>query len=429
MCWGAPGPLYLVRDGRPVSTIVYPDNPDCWTFDAAKWVCAYVRKSTGAYLRFVSESRAPDGTLISVGHTRLAKAAGIDVADLKWDGHKMLVKGDVLFLLGRHEELVNGTGALGTNRAAIAFLEQFCGVRWFLPTPEGELVPKCKDISVPRDLEVSFSPAFAFCDGRWPYRSGRPASFAHYYRMSIRRGHNTAHTWPLWTPAAEYFNAHPEYFAVIGSRRSRGRHRCTTNPELKRALLRAMRRRFDAGCDMLRLGQEDGYQPCQCPECESTDNYRMGPYLWQGGEGKRYVYETLRQHPCERVLLLQKWLIDRCRESHPDKLIQLLVYWPTLWPSRLFDRFGDNVIADICMPMEPRVVEAWRGKVLIWGGIPSPVIEAPVPEREFEIWIGRMLDIIGDDRRIIFGIGDQATGPTLAERVRYVSRALGRGDA
>lgn len=119
------------------------------------------------------------------------------------------------------------------------------------------------------------------------YRSGRAASFAYDYRMSIRRGHNTAHTWPLRTPATECFGPHPEYFALIGSKRSRRRHRCTTNPELKRVLLRAMRREFDGGCDMLRLGQEDGYQPCQCPECEGTDNYRTGPYLWQGGEAIR----------------------------------------------------------------------------------------------------------------------------------------------
>ena len=119
----APGPLCLVRDGKPVSTIVYPDDADRWSFDAAKWVCAYVRKSTGAYLRFVPESRAPDGTLISVGHTRVARKAGMHVADLKWDGHKMAVKGDVLFLVGRHEKLrasevveVNGPSALHRAR-------------------------------------------------------------------------------------------------------------------------------------------------------------------------------------------------------------------------------------------------------------------------------------------------------------------------
>ena len=70
--------------------------------------------------------------------------------------------------------------------------------------------------------------------------------------------------------------------------------------------------------------------------------------------------------------------------------------------------------------------EAWRGKVLIWGGIPSPIFESPVPESEFRDWVAGMLDTIGDDGRIILGISDQAMGSTLIDRVRYVSDALGR---
>jgi len=70
--------------------------------------------------------------------------------------------------------------------------------------------------------------------------------------------------------------------------------------------------------------------------------------------------------------------------------------------------------------------EAWRGKVLIWGAIPSPIFEPYVPESEFVDWVSRMLDLIGDDGRIILGIGDQAVRPTLIERVLRVSEMLGR---
>ncbi len=70
--------------------------------------------------------------------------------------------------------------------------------------------------------------------------------------------------------------------------------------------------------------------------------------------------------------------------------------------------------------------EAWRGKVLIWGGIPSPLFEHHVPRDAFERRVSQMLDLIGDDTRIILGIGDQAMGPTLIERVAWVSQLLGR---
>jgi len=69
---------------------------------------------------------------------------------------------------------------------------------------------------------------------------------------------------------------------------------------------------------------------------------------------------------------------------------------------------------------------AWRDKVLIWGGIPSPIFETHVPAAEFQAWVRDMLALIGDDGRTILGIGDQAMGPTLIERVEQVSQMLGR---
>ena len=70
--------------------------------------------------------------------------------------------------------------------------------------------------------------------------------------------------------------------------------------------------------------------------------------------------------------------------------------------------------------------EAWRGKVLMWGAIPSPLFEPHVPEGELRGYVSEMLDLIGDDGRIILGIADQAVGPTLIERVKLVSEMLGR---
>ena len=70
--------------------------------------------------------------------------------------------------------------------------------------------------------------------------------------------------------------------------------------------------------------------------------------------------------------------------------------------------------------------KVWRGKVLMWGGIPSPIFEPHVPEPDFNEWIKRMLELLGDDRRIILGIGDQAVGPSIMDRIRIASEMLGR---
>jgi len=68
----------------------------------------------------------------------------------------------------------------------------------------------------------------------------------------------------------------------------------------------------------------------------------------------------------------------------------------------------------------------WRGKVLMWGAIPSTLFEPYVPEKDFEGWLETMFDTLAGDQRIILGIGDQALGPTLTGRIKRVSELLGR---
>ena len=93
--------LVLVEGGSPVSTIVVADDADWWHRMAASWLQDYVQRTTGATLSIVRERDAPGGTLIYVGHTKRTREAGIRTDDLKWDGARLVVSGNVLFLVGR----------------------------------------------------------------------------------------------------------------------------------------------------------------------------------------------------------------------------------------------------------------------------------------------------------------------------------------
>jgi hypothetical protein len=367
--------LLLVKEGRSVATIVVPKEADEWTSKAAQWLKEYVQKASGAELTIVSEDQVPPGTLISVGHTKLAERAGIDVSDLKWDGCKLVAKANVLYLIGRDQTKLIASypwvGAKGTCRAVLTFLEDFCGVRWFLPSPKGELVPQARNISVPADLSKTFTPAFAYTDGRSTYNTeldhpagvlnepgGTPASLANNFRkaMIITPG---GHTYYDSVPAGKYFKDHPEYFALInGKRTGDGNHLCSSNPDVKRLILEYTRKRFDEGWECQSIGQEDGYLRCECAECEKLDNYRYKP---DGGSYEKFMNEVLRDTPCERLFLLDKYVIDEVKKSHPDHKVVLMCYCPTAWPSKKIKYFGDNVIADVQHP-NTEYIEAWRGK-------------------------------------------------------------------
>jgi hypothetical protein len=371
--------LWLVKDGKPAATILVPEDSTFWTTKASEWLVEYVRKASGAELDVQSEAEGiPTGVIVSVGPTELAAESGVDCRGLKWDECKLVAKRDVLFLIGRDDagtKTHNWVGARGTCRAVIKFLEDFCGVRWFLPSPQGELVPTSQNVHVPRTLNQTFQPAFAYSDGRSVYdvnilnEPGKSlAAQANNYRKAVKAapgGHSYYHA----VPAEKYFKDHPEYFALIdGVRTGKGNHLCTSHPDVKRLLVKYMRMRFEQGLDWVSLGQEDGYLRCQCNRCEKLDNYRF--LEWHRNERRNQSpghWETfqntrLRDTPCGRVLQLHKAVADEMATAFPNKKLMLMCYAPTAWPSKTIPHFGDNVIAEL-MNLDHRYIEAWRGKV------------------------------------------------------------------
>lgn len=400
------GKLYLVKNGQAVATVVIPEDADKWNMKAVEWLNEYMEKATGVKFDVLTEEKAASGTLISVGHTQLAEKAGIDVRGLKYDGCKLAVKGRVLYLIGRDSKREIKTsplvGAKGTCKAVLTFLEEFCGVRWFLPTPMGEVVPKAKDISVPKDLKKTFVPAFGYSDGRATYNNdfftaagGTPASIANNFRNAIAVWPG-GHTYIQAVPAAKYFQTHPEYFALIdGQRTGEGNHLCSTNPEVRQILLNWMRDRFDEGYELVSIGQADGYLRCQCPKCEKMDNYR---YKSLGLAWDDFLYGKLKDTPCERLFFLHKWVIDKVRESHPDKQVLLMCYAPTAWPSKKIKYFGDNAFGELTN-QEPEFINAWQGKLTGFTG--------------YIYWF---------DIHCPMGMDVHATAKEVAEKIRYLHK-------
>ena len=404
--------LTLVDGGKASATIVVPDDPSKWTKQAADWLQEYVEKASGTKLPIATESKSPSGTLISVGHTKLADKAGIDLSQLRWDGCKLVAKENTLYLVGLDKSGIathDYVGARGTCRAVITFLEDFCGIRWFLPGPQGELVPKTDNISVPASLDVSFQPALAFCDGRSVYdenildNPGKTlGALANNYRMGVR-AQPGGHTYYAAVSVNQYFNEHPEYFALRDGVRGksswspetpwRGHHLCSTNPDVKRLLTKYVQSRFDAGVDWMSLGQEDGYLRCQCERCEVLDNYRdMEDYTrWEA-----FQHAELRDKPPERLFHLHKAVIDEVAKSHPDKMVMLMCYAPTAWPSKEIGYFGDNVIGEL-MNLNPEYIEAWQGKT---NGLTG-----------YTYWF---------NTQIPMGLNVHMTAKEVADRIRYL---------
>lgn len=87
---------------------------------------------------------------------------------------------------------------------------------------------------------------------------------------------------------------------------------------------------------------------------------------------------------------------------------------------------------DVCESFSPYPLtectfeEAWRAwskGPLIWGGIPTPILEETTPESEFRKYIDQIFNLV-HNKPIIFGVVDLFLRHNSIERVEYIARCI-----
>jgi hypothetical protein len=352
----------LVTDGRPVATVVLPVEANESETYAAGMLARHVRSGSGAQLEIVTDAQATDGPVISIGRTKMALAQGIRADDLAGDGYRVLVKDGVLYCVGRdaarhynpwNDEdrriiAKNGRlksymlGAKGTIRSAMRLLEEL-GVRWLQPTPTGTYVPDLKNAAVADDLDISYEPHVLYAGGR--IDSFGEWSLANNFRTAMRNYSGGGHTWDHFVPA-ELWDEHPEYFRMKSGERpkpgARNRMLCPSNPDVIKLLADGVRKKFDAGFDLVQLAQSDGYRPCECGPCRALD---------EPGEHHEQV------HLAHYQVMLDVY------KTHPDKKVNLLIYGPTDTPSAMIERYPPNGVVELSGARDENNLRYWSQKM------------------------------------------------------------------
>jgi uroporphyrinogen-III decarboxylase len=86
---------------------------------------------------------------------------------------------------------------------------------------------------------------------------------------------------------------------------------------------------------------------------------------------------------------------------------------------------------DVCESVSPapltslafrEVNRAWRGRPVIWGGIPTPILEAETSEAEFQAYLEDLLAAV--DQPLIFGLVDLFLRHNSIERVETIARRV-----
>ncbi|MGO8747410.1 MAG: DUF4838 domain-containing protein [Thermoguttaceae bacterium] len=337
--WTAP----LARDGKPVMPIILAADPIPAERAAAQELADYLTKITGGKFAVIAESEArSDIPSIFIGPTALAKKHGLDPTLWGPEQWAMRSVGEDLVLVGGRPR--------GTLYAVYRFLEDVAGVRWWSPFEEH--VPKRPTLAI-GVLDRQGEPGFRYRDiyllyandnGRFAARNRVNGQGFGSLDASLGGGvyygpPNGVHTFYFYIPPKDYFAKHPDWFSLVGGKRTDEQAQlCLTNPELRVTVIEKLKGYIEearvearkAGRPTPRdfdISQNDWGGMCECPKCQEIvrrEGSQSGPLL-----------DFLNQ------------VADAIRDKYPEVRINTLAYQMTEDPPKTL-RPRDNVMPRLC---------------------------------------------------------------------------------
>ena len=356
-------PLGIVRGGRSAYSIYYsPKAPEA-VHRAASELQRVVEASTGARMAIVKEPvRSP---MIVLGDTPRTRDAGLKPGSLPYENFRIVTKPPHLYIFGHDtpdgKPRWRGRFSRGTLFGANAFLERFVGVRWLLPGPWGEDIPKRRDLRVP-PTDTLDKPRFAY--RRLNYvgerREQRPEVMDQVKEWKVRSRVDLLHT-VGWGhsfddhPHISVIRKHPEYMAKrldgtpypVPSGKPYKVYPtfkyCLTNPGLIEAFAQSicnrLRERSQNLCDS--MTPTDGGNWCMCDNCRKlymTDD---------GGRWNKFGGKRMQVTPC--VLQFYNRVARIVGKEFPDRLVGGAAYGGYLYPPPKVVRMESNILIGVAI--------------------------------------------------------------------------------
>jgi hypothetical protein len=329
----------------------------------------YAAGELQSYLKEVSETSLPiqhtksDAMFnIFVGESEFTKKLGLSTQGLKADGFKIVTGENWLAILGRdyvgspicgmrnpwnymevyNEKLKLGAfGETGTLFGVYRFLEDICGIRWYLPGELGTVVPKKTKIDIGK-IDLQVSPDYEY---RYPWLCNFADSEedVRWYRQAGFGAPFPAQIIDSFQFFLKYKDSHPEYFALIDGKRdfsnlscSRGGgNLCLSNPEVIRQWITDINDYFDKNPNQFiyPLSPNDGMEKiCECNKCQAQVDNNQG----ETGKFSNYVWQFIDK------------VARGVAVKHPDKFVGGIAYANYNSPPTRIKRLSPNVAVMIC---------------------------------------------------------------------------------
>jgi hypothetical protein len=326
--------IILADNGASEYVIVKGDEATESESFAAETLQKYLKQISGVEIPIVTDADTPEQEKeIIIGRTDREgdDTFTIDRGYLGEDGLNIFVYNEKLVLAGG--------GNRGTLYSVFTFLEETQGCRWF--AADLTVVPELTTVSARKDLNIEQIPIFYNRDVYWKCAFDSDFSVANKINGYVSRdlsgkygggmvygGPFFVHTFAFLVPPAQYFDEHPEYYALTEGKRQTYQL-CLTNPDVLRiateSALGYLRQNPDA--DIISISQNDGEGFCECENCKAIDD----------AEGSH----------AGTLLRFVNAVAEEIEKEFPDVLVDTLAYdYTRKAPS--ITRPRENVVIRLC---------------------------------------------------------------------------------
>ncbi len=225
---------------------------------------------------------------------------------------------DYEIAVSQEEILISAPSRLGLLNGIYGLLDGW-GCRWVMPNAFGEVIPQqdqlllelgVRTVHLPMDSRTNYN--FKGPNGAW-LRLWLQRNQAAYEQLLSGQ-----HYWLYAISPAEYFEKHPEYFALIGGER-RPTQLCTTHPKVIELMIQKAKQFFKDNPSYVSFPMDpaDNNELCQCDRCRALDP----PGLWKG-----------QPLLTDRVVQFANIVAEAIEKDFPGRYVALCAYINHLQP-------------------------------------------------------------------------------------------------
>lgn len=314
----------LVNNARSNYKIIIPADANDIEKQSAAVLQDYIQKMSNCKIPVTAQNYSTSAQQIIIGRNKIIPQK--DINSLGGDGFIIKKINNALILTGGNRK--------GTLYSVYTLLEDYLGCRMY--TSKDIYVPHKNSINLPASVSRKEIPSFAYRTTF--FEDAFNKDYCDFHKMNTyEEGFGLwVHSFEVLVPKDKYFQAHPEYFALVNGKRTADQL-CLTNSAVLNVVIQNLQNlmKEKPGLKYWSVSQNDNDNFCECNNCTRLNGEQGG---YQGS-------------------LLP--FVNNVAKYFPDKTITTLAYRKTERPPNTI-RPLPNVLIMLCTTYDERRIPYYK---------------------------------------------------------------------